>query len=391
MSTPTVTRLRCGDGLRAVAAMSIFFLHVGVDSTPDGRPDPDLGWGTFGEALLHLDLGLSIFFVLSGYLIAGPFVRAFVEGRPLPSVARFARNRALRILPVYWAGLIAVLLYFGTEGDPVGDVLALFALLDLYLGIPSGFPIAQSWTLTTEMAFYASVPIMAAIFVAVGRAGRLRTPEVRAAAALVLLAGATLLSLWQRSRAPSTMPALNNPLGIFCAFSPGVALAIVEPVVRDGLRRDRARAILVGRALLGLGALGVLVFVLAAPSYYVALHHARAVQSAAAALFAFGLLGGLLALQLGADRCPRWLEHPVTVWLGERSYPIYVIHFGALLAVIPLAPDDASRATLATIMAVTGLPLTLALAALLHRYVERPFLARRRKTDTGVELAVATT
>ncbi len=340
-------RLRSGDGLRAVAMLSIFFLHAFLDARPDGRPDPRFDyWGPAGQFLARLDLGLSIFFVLSGYLIAGPFVRAYVSGQPLPSVFRFARNRLRRILPVYWVGVILVLLYFGTAGSSFAEVLGVFAFLDMYIGIDAAFPIAQGWTLATEMAFYASVPVMAAAFVIAARITtvRGRSPQARATLALVLLGLATALSLWQRSRAPSTMSALNNPLGVFYAFAPGVALAILEPVLSTWLRARPVRSMVLGVCLLAGAAAGVAAYVVLEPGYYVALHHVRAGQAAAAAGFAFCLLGGLLAMQLGADRCPRILESRPMVWMGERSYPFYVAHFGVLLAVIPLAGDGASRA-----------------------------------------------
>ncbi len=53
---------------------------------------------------------MPLFFVLSGFLLWRPIASAVLRGRRLPSVRRYARNRALRILPAYWVVLLATAL-----------------------------------------------------------------------------------------------------------------------------------------------------------------------------------------------------------------------------------------------------------------------------------------
>ena len=54
--------------------------------------------------------GVYLFFVLSGYLISGPFLNALARGRRLPMLAGYAVRRAARILPAYWIPLVAIVL-----------------------------------------------------------------------------------------------------------------------------------------------------------------------------------------------------------------------------------------------------------------------------------------
>ena len=89
------------DPLRAVAALMVVVTHTA-----------ELGgfnrehW--VGAWTVRLDSGVAIFFVLSAFLLYRPFVSARLDGRAIPRVWRYARRRALRILPAYWVALIAL-------------------------------------------------------------------------------------------------------------------------------------------------------------------------------------------------------------------------------------------------------------------------------------------
>lgn len=378
--TRGVASLDAGDGLRAIAMLSVFVLHVFLDAHAGGLPDPTWDdWGILGQPLSHLDLGLSIFFVLSGYLISRPFVRGFVTGGERRSVATYARNRALRILPSWFVAVTAVLLYFGARGDGVREILALSAFLDLYVGTRAGFPIAQNWTLCTEVGFYVAVPIMAACFAIVGR--RALSEAGRTVIALVLLGVSFALSLRWRQYAPEVMGNINNPIGIFYAFVPGIAIAVAEPITAGWLIRHRRLAPTAGVGLIVLSAAAVALYVVVQPYAYMALHHVRATQAFAAALFAGALLAGLLVLQLAGHRTPWLVGNRAMRWMGQRSYPFYLLHFGVIVALIPLAGASPTRAHIALITGLLGFPITMTLAHVVHEHVELPFLRRRRRTS----------
>src|SRR5882724_6110621 len=87
------------EALRGVAAWSIVCFHIWL-FTSSAKLTWNLGPATV--FMQPLQSGVTLFFVLSGFLLYRPFI----NGRP--SIGRYFRNRALRILPAYWAVLIAV-------------------------------------------------------------------------------------------------------------------------------------------------------------------------------------------------------------------------------------------------------------------------------------------
>jgi peptidoglycan/LPS O-acetylase OafA/YrhL len=89
------------DGVRALAALSIVFLHVG-DGTGFARTN------ALGAFTSRMDAGVALFFVLSGFLLYRPFVAARLDDRPAPSAGRYLRRRLLRIVPAYWLALLVM-------------------------------------------------------------------------------------------------------------------------------------------------------------------------------------------------------------------------------------------------------------------------------------------
>ena len=99
---PTVARRPGLDVLRGVAATAVVVSHVAFVS---GVVNPER-WSSQVRLLLpRLDVGVPIFFVLSGLLIARPFLRAVADDRPAPAPVRYLLRRAARIYPLYWVVL----------------------------------------------------------------------------------------------------------------------------------------------------------------------------------------------------------------------------------------------------------------------------------------------
>src|SRR6058998_2066237 len=99
------SRLREVEGLRAVAASSIVVFHVWIFSSP-----AILDWnlGPLTAFVSPLQSGVTLFFVLSGFLLYRPIAAALLDATTAPSAWRYLRNRALRILPAYWVILFLV-------------------------------------------------------------------------------------------------------------------------------------------------------------------------------------------------------------------------------------------------------------------------------------------
>ncbi len=87
------------DGLRAIAALSVVVYHVGLVS---GLNE---GGGGAHYAFQRLNVGVTLFFVISGFLLYRPYVNARLRGTPRPTARQFFRRRLLRIVPAYWAAL----------------------------------------------------------------------------------------------------------------------------------------------------------------------------------------------------------------------------------------------------------------------------------------------
>ncbi len=98
------------DGLRAVAAVAVLLTHAAIYS---GLASAG---GDTARYAQRLEVGVAVFFVISGFVLYRPFVSARLDGRPLPLLGRFAGRRALRIVPAYWLALTVSAVALGLAG-----------------------------------------------------------------------------------------------------------------------------------------------------------------------------------------------------------------------------------------------------------------------------------
>jgi peptidoglycan/LPS O-acetylase OafA/YrhL len=141
------------DGVRALAALSVVLLHV-ADGTGFAQTN------ALGAFTARLDLGVALFFVLSGFLLYRPFVAARLEGRPAPTLPRYLRRRLLRIVPAFWLAMLVL--------GALGWIDVLNADWWRYFGFIQNLDpetalggIAGAWSLCVEMAFYLVLPLWA--------------------------------------------------------------------------------------------------------------------------------------------------------------------------------------------------------------------------------------
>ncbi len=387
-----IGKLLGGDGVRGVAMMLVFASHVFLIADPAETNFLEYGWAA--PVLGHIDLGLAAFFALSGYLIGRPFARAYVLGTRRPQVRRFAANRVLRVVPAFYLFAVLILLRFGLDGSVGGafqapdgtsgqstwwQVLGIFGFVQAQTGGPAAAPIGQAWSLGAEMAFYVLVPIGAWFAYRVGE--RMSFPRRRAYLGLVVIGLIAAVSIWLRARDPYLFAWLTSPPAILCFFLPGIALALAEPLFAHRLRTDAALA---KRVAWGAFALAALIAVVYATSDYseetTAIHHALGRRALLAGLCTGLLLLGLVALQLGTDRAPWLFGNRPILWMGERSYSFYLVHVWVILEIGNLMGENQSLAVNLALMGGLGLPISLGISALSYRFVERPFLERKRST-----------
>jgi peptidoglycan/LPS O-acetylase OafA/YrhL len=384
--------LLAGNGVRGVGMLLVFCTHLFLlaDTAPDNNMR-SYGWAA--PILGHIDLGLAAFFALSGYLIARPFARHFVIGTRKPRLRSYVRNRVLRVVPAFYLFTVLVLLRFGLDGtldagsknsSDALQVLAQFLFAQGQAGGPATVPIGPAWSIGAEVGFYVLIPIAAWLLL---RAGARVEGAGRRAAIGVSAAGAALVvSIALRSHGGDqySFAWLTSPPAIMYVFMPGVAIALVEPLLAARLR-DRARP----ARIVAWGAFAsaaVLAVVYAATDYdprQTPIHHALGQRALLAVLCCGALILGLVVLQLGTGRAPRLFGNRVMLWMGERSYSFYLVHIWVLFEIDHALGAGESIATRVAIMAAVALPLTTAIAALSYRFVERPFLERKRRVVAG--------
>jgi peptidoglycan/LPS O-acetylase OafA/YrhL len=168
------------DGLRGIAVITVLLGHSIAHFAPETSPH--------GIAQM-LAQGLTLFFALSGMLIYTPFARDIARAERRVRVRRYAMRRILRIMPVYL--VIFLICNFVLQAVFVGNAvmtseprtdsgtgmltdpgLLLLNLSLLQTFVPDALQtgINTSWSLTTELTFYALLPVLAVWLV--GRSSR---------------------------------------------------------------------------------------------------------------------------------------------------------------------------------------------------------------------------
>jgi peptidoglycan/LPS O-acetylase OafA/YrhL len=148
------------DSLRAIAALSVLFFHVAFVTRGFTQPG-------FGRVLAQLNIGVPIFFLISGFLLYRPFAHARFSAASAPAVVPYAIRRLARIVPAYWVAVTLVALWLGLH-----SVFTLHGLLTYYgftqvydahtlvtVDLKGG--LGHTWTLCVEMSFYVLLPVWA--------------------------------------------------------------------------------------------------------------------------------------------------------------------------------------------------------------------------------------
>jgi peptidoglycan/LPS O-acetylase OafA/YrhL len=146
------------DGLRAIAAVSVLLLHTAFVSGFTMR-------SSFGIYTSRLEIGVSVFFLISGFLLYRPFAMSHLAAKRAPNTRRFWERRLLRIVPAYWLALtlLSYVFHLVTMGPGVGEVFIHYFFLQIYFPKAVFFGIPQAWSICTEMSFYLFLPLYAAV------------------------------------------------------------------------------------------------------------------------------------------------------------------------------------------------------------------------------------
>jgi peptidoglycan/LPS O-acetylase OafA/YrhL len=148
------------DGLRAIAAITVVGVHSAFVSglTPKHRH----GIGIYTS---RLEIGVAVFFLISGFLLYRPFTVAHFAKAPRPGTRSFWIRRILRIVPAYWVALFfaTTVLSAGPGIGPGGwkAYVTHYLFLQIYFQGQNLTGISAAWSLCVEMSFYFFIPLYA--------------------------------------------------------------------------------------------------------------------------------------------------------------------------------------------------------------------------------------
>ncbi|WP_243772965.1 acyltransferase family protein [Actinomadura barringtoniae] len=378
------------DGLRAVAALSILVFHV---ASTGGQIRLE-GWQWLFNGG---QIGVPVFFVLSGFLLYRPWVRSLLEGRPNPRTVGYLIKRALRILPAYW---LVIACYMVTAGRAhVAEPQAWIPLLTLthtydpaswYDSSLGPAHLGQMWTLVVEAAWYLVLPLIAA---ALSWWASRAEPTLSAYCRRLLWGLAALAAISPLYSIAIFVPDRHPLLGLwlprfFAWFALGMALAVLVVWARLEPAGTVARACRTVSASWGVCWLGAaMLFALGASPLAgpLDLLTPDAFWTSEAHIFVNGLCALALVAPValappeGQPGLDAILGNRVMRFLGKISYGIFLWQMLLVVGWFRWT-DRAFNGDLPIDLPVLA-AATIALATVSHYLVERPFqlLAHRER------------
>jgi peptidoglycan/LPS O-acetylase OafA/YrhL len=377
--TPQISALTA---LRALAALLVVGTHAAFAT---GK----LSHGFVGVVYARLEIGVSIFFVLSGVLLFTPWVRAAASGRAAPSVGGYAHRRVRRIVPAYVATV--VLAYVGyacytVEPNPGQSWTGLLRYLTFTQIYPDNYLItylhqglSQTWSLAVEVSFYAVLPLLAHLLISVWCRGEWQPRRLLTGlTAMLLISPAWLIVIHATDWLPNSA-GMWLPAHLAC-FTGGMILATLRCMaVQWSAAASISLAVVlylvVCTPLAGTVAMGPV------PLWEPLTEHVL-YTGIALLVVASVVLGG-------RGHVVRLLASRPMVWLGAISYEVFLLHvlvMGLLLGAVLRWP--LFTGSLPLLFSVT-LAVTIPLAVMLRRLAEP--LSRRATitltTDASASIA----
>lgn len=355
------------DGLRALAIAGVVLYHL--------RP----------SRLTGGFLGVTLFFTLSGYLATKSIMRA--TARDGFSYTRYICRRIARMMPpiVVTIALTAVATYIAApsllpkvQQDALPSALFLSNWFYIFrnvsyfaaAGLPS--PLTHLWFCAVTMQFYLVWPV---ILMALCSKTRSRNTAIGITIAFALASTAAMVLMFNPIADTSRVYYGTDARAaeLLC----GALAAIAAPRLREMLSGDiHIPGANKGISKVNAISIAWLVAVIAGALMLTG----ESVWLYRGGFLLFALVTGLLIICVQNTECimRRLLSVKPLVWLGQRSFSVYLVHYPLLLLMNP-----AARTTrIAWWEQVLQLVLILAVAEVFYRLVERPWSHKPAQQDS---------
>jgi len=357
-----VDRVASLTGIRAVAALLVLGTHAAYTTGKYTH-------GYFGLICSRLEIGVPIFFVLSGFLLFRPWIKSAATAGPSPSVSSYAWHRGRRIMPAYAVTVLAayvVYQFHSLKPNPGHTWIGLFRNLTLtqiytgnYLGNYLHQGLTQMWSLSVEAAFYLVLPALAYLLLTLLCRGRWQPVRLLAGlGGLALISPAWLTLVHTNDWLPNVARLwLPSYLAWFVA---GMILAVLQAM--------------------GVVCYALMAIPLAVISYLIAATPIGGAPTTAPTGLAeavikstfYAVIAALAVAPLALGGNQGWyagvLASRPMVWLGEISYEIFLVHLITMdFAMVELVRYRIYTGSM-TVLFVVTLVVTIPPAWLLHRF-----------------------
>ncbi len=340
-------RLPALDGLRALAVATVILYHLGFDSIPG-------------------DLGVSAFFVLSGFLITW-LLKQELERTGRISLVQFYSRRALRIVPAYYLFLLLIYVEESLRGfvwDPWLTFSGFLYVVNYYNGFHEhpNTAIAHAWSLSVEQQFYLLWPLLL-VWLAKRSARFAVLFMVAIVSSVVLLRSALYFKFGvHHSYIYNAFETRFDSLAIGCLIA----------LISDWLGFRRLAVVLSWSSVSPL----ITVLVLCYSRIWGSSDYHYSIGFTIDSLLLGVLIIQLLVLNTLATW--KWIDHPVMIYLGQISYSLYLYHLLAIGIAYRVWPNPFAGTV------VISLAVSVIIASGSYWFVEKPFL-KLKKSLTAVK------